>query len=120
MSELCAMMTHTYSITGMTCSGCEETVRDLLFRVPGVTSVKTDISKDEVAIEMQNHISTHTLQQAFKDHPTYELAEKDPSAGAGESWLVTYKPILIVFAYITAIAFLAEAERRFSWMHYSM
>ena len=33
------------SISGMTCSGCADTVKRVLSRVPGVTSVEVDLDK---------------------------------------------------------------------------
>ena len=109
----------------MTCGGCESTIKRLLSGVAGVTSVNTDLSKDEVTVEMQKHISTETLQQALKNHPDYHLAEKDQSFPEPAEtlpqtvgWFTMYKPILLIFAYITSVTFLVELQRGFSWMHW--
>lgn len=108
-------MTHEYNISGMTCNGCSEKVRSKLLKVPGVKNIIIDLSKNAASIEMDRHISTPTLQQALKDDPWYILsvgskAMELPSnehPGEFKSWGETYKPILLIFAYITAIALIA-------------
>lgn len=108
-------MKHTYQVTGMTCTGCQAKVQQLLSAVPDVTRVDIDLEKDEALIEMERHVSTATLQQALADYPKYQLAEKpyeypdhlqdDPVVQ--RSWLQTYKPILLIFGYVLVIAIIA-------------
>ena len=38
------------SISGMTCSGCADTVKRVLSRVPGVASVEVDLDKGAAAV----------------------------------------------------------------------
>lgn len=40
----------TLSISGMTCSGCSETVKRVLSRVPGVTDVNVDLDKGAATV----------------------------------------------------------------------
>ncbi len=63
----------------MTCSGCQATVKKLLSEAPGVKNVSVDLQKKEATIEMENHIPTSQLQLALKDHPKYQLNEKNNS-----------------------------------------
>lgn len=117
-------MTHTYNVSGMTCTGCQATVQKLLSGVAGVQNVSMDLSKGEVSIDMLNHVPTVQFKSALKDYPKYQLEEKqvvhqmpqvDPEQRA-KSWLDTYKPILIVFAYITGITIIIEITKgSFSW-----
>lgn len=62
-------MNHTYKVSGMTCSGCQGKVQDLLSKVNGVKKVAIDLTKGEAAIEMDKHISTSELKTALKDYP---------------------------------------------------
>lgn len=91
---------------------CEAKVRDLLSKTPGIKNVAINLAKATADIEMGSHISTETLKSALKAYPKYELSEviqapvvttlvKDDNK---KSWFVTYKPILVIFAYITAIS----------------
>ena len=70
-------MTHTYTITGMSCGGCQATVQKLLAGVDGAENVSVDLQKSEAVIDMKNHIPTTELQSALKDHPKYQLNEKN-------------------------------------------
>jgi copper chaperone CopZ len=92
----------------MTCSGCEAKVRKLLTGVEGVRAVTIDLTKGEAAIEMERHIPTDTLAAALKDHPKYQLSG-DPAQDPAPSWLSTYKPILLLFGYITLLSVIAAA-----------
>jgi len=119
-------MTHTYKITGMTCGSCEAKVKNLLSQVKDVTSVNVDRNKEEAEITMTNHVATATLQSALKDHPKYQLSEKQVHMQhtpvfeeEQKSWLETYKPILLVFGFITGATLLVQAgNEQFNWMEW--
>ena len=87
-------MTHTYSITGMSCSGCQATVQKLLSAVAGIKSASVDLKKSEVVIDMENHIPITQLQSALKDHSRYQIIEKQKyhngTAHAGDT-----KPVVV-------------------------
>ncbi len=119
-------MTHTYKITGMTCHNCQDKVQALLSKIDGVSNVKIDLTKGEAEIGMDKHVPTSELQQALKAYPKYQLTESnnkegynDPSFKKEETkpWIQTYKPILLIFGYITALAVLIEiSSGDFNWM----
>ena len=108
-------MTHTYAISGLTCGGCAAKVKGLLSTVEGVNNVVIDLEKEEAAVEMTRHVGTEVLKGALAGYPKYQLSEvaapvvvttatngmDDPTAAG---WLVTYKPILMLFGYITLVA----------------
>src|SRR5690348_7573615 len=110
-------MTHTYNISGMTCSGCEARVYNVLSKVPGVRKVTINLSAGEASIDMDHHISTSVFQTALKEYPGYQLTENghhqnmQQESGEDEtrSRVQVYKPILLVFAYITGTTLLVEA-----------
>jgi copper chaperone CopZ len=115
-------MTHTYKITGMTCEGCASTVKSALLKVPGITDVKIDLPAGASFVTMERHIPTTVLQDALKAYPKYQLSEKGHAMPVvpGEehtSWIQTYKPILLIFAFITGITLLVEDfNGSFNWM----
>lgn len=95
----------------MTCTSCRQKVEQALSSVNGVEKVTIDLSKGEASISMNSHISTKTLQKALKLYPKYQLSEGDDYNQSDEpkrSWLQTYKPILLVFAFITGITLLIQ------------
>lgn len=113
-------MTHTYNISGMTCEGCSAKVSYLLKQLPDVTEVKINLEKGEADVTMDKHIQTSALQEALKDYPKYQLSEqkhqhskpeKNIFGGQTEekkSWIETYKPILLIFAYITIVSLISS------------
>jgi copper chaperone CopZ len=108
-------MTHYYSITGMTCTSCQLKVQNLLSQVPGVKNISIDLAKGEATVEMDKHISTDIFKNTLKDYPKYQLSEKHdpiPTVEAGEtrSWLATYKPILLIFGYNTALSLIIAGK----------
>ena len=115
-------MKHTYNISGMTCDSCESKVKAQLEKVAGVTLVTTDRQKQEAAVEMTTHVTTEKLQEALKDLPRYKLSEKvhvmpTTFVEQKKSWLETYKPILLIFAFITGTTVLEQiGDNTFDWM----
>jgi copper chaperone CopZ len=106
-------MTHTYKITGMTCGSCEAKVKDILLKVEGISDVKIDLQKGEAAITMQKHVNTTVLQDALKPYPKYQLSEVPLATPTHKeedqrSWFQTYKPVLLIFAYIAGISLLIQ------------
>lgn len=110
-------MTHTYKVSGMTCSSCQKKVEEQLSKVNGVEKVHTNLATGEAEVTMHHHVNTALLQQALKDHPRYQLTESASSMHHSEpvleeteqkSWLQTYKPILLVFAFITGSTLLVQ------------
>lgn len=120
-------MTHTYNISGMTCTGCQAKIQGLLSKVRGVKNVSIDLAKGEASIEMDKHIATADLKVALKDYPKYQLSETHlqqnitPVADIEEnkSWIAIYKPILLIFGYIIGITLLVEyLSNEFNWMRW--
>jgi copper chaperone CopZ len=110
-------MTHTYNITGMTCTGCQTKVQNLLSKVAGVKSVAIDLKNGSADMEMDQHISTATLKAALNEYPKYQLSEavQTPVFSTNDddeakSWFATYKPILLIFGYIIIISSIAATS----------
>lgn len=121
-------MKHTYRISGMTCSSCQSKVQSLLLQVKGVNNVNIDLQKGEAEITMEYHINTLDLKNVLKDSPKYQLTEKSidiPKTVATQfiddqqSWFVTYKPIVLVFSFITGVTLLVQfVTGTFNWMQW--
>lgn len=117
-------MTHTYQITGMTCSGCEKNVSSKLAEVPGVTAVEVSMETNSGTITMDKHINLDVFQQAIggkeskyqismaRQHETVPIVETET-----RSWAQTYRPILLIFGYISAITLLIQSmNTEFNYM----
>jgi copper chaperone CopZ len=125
-------MTHTYTVSGMTCAGCQATVQKALSNVPGVKAVAIDLAKSEATVEMNgHHVPTAELKKALQAYPKYSIEEKEdlhtmhaPADEEQKTWWQTYKPILLVFAYLTGATLLIQvAQPAFDgmqWMRHFM
>lgn len=111
-------MTHTYKISGMTCEGCVAKVTYLLKQLPEVKDVAVNLAEGTATITMSNHIPTMALKEVFKDYPKYWLSETGDNTvheknifnnpeTIQKSWLQTYKPIVLIFGYVTVISLIA-------------
>ncbi|WP_293310715.1 heavy-metal-associated domain-containing protein [Pedobacter sp. UBA5917] len=104
-------MTHTYQLTGMTCGGCENKVKNNLLILPDVTSVEVSKDTNSATISMEKHIGLDALQQALGGADSkYQISAAHHSEAIEEakSWAETYKPILLIFGYVTAISFVVS------------
>jgi copper chaperone CopZ len=100
-------MTHTYQLTGMTCGGCENKVKSNLLVLPDVTSVEVSKDTNSATISMDKHIGLDILQQALGGTDSkYQIsaAHHSETLEGAKSWAETYKPILLIFGYVTAIS----------------
>jgi len=104
-------MTHTYQLTGMTCGGCENKVKSNLLVLPSVTSVEVSKDTNSATISMDKHIGLDALQQALGGAESkYQIAATAHSEVLEEtkSWASIYKPILLIFGYVTTISLLVS------------
>jgi cation transport ATPase len=115
-------MTHTYAIEGMTCGSCVARVKSELLKLGDVTEAKIQLAAPQAEITMQKHIPVTSLQKALSKAGSFKISEKhhvDTIANTvqkvQQSWLQTYKPILIIGAYILGIAALVELLNEYSW-----
>ncbi len=110
-------MTHTYKVTGMTCGGCEAKVKSSLLMVPNVTQV--DVSKDNqtATISMDKHIALSIFENALDKKYSITAIEHNKAAEQAKNWFSTYKPLLLIFGYITVIAIIAATQHTtFHWI----
>jgi cation transport ATPase len=115
-------MTHTYNITGMTCGNCIAKAKSQLLMLGDVTAAELKLTAPQAIITMQKHIPVTTLQNALSKACNYTITEADGgmhqamSTEETRSWLNTYKPVLLIGAYITGVTLLVQAVKGdFTW-----
>lgn len=120
-------MVHTYHIAGMTCESCEAKVKGSLLTIPEISSVEVSREKNTVVISMDKHVSLGALQEALGGKGSrYRITAKDhhEMGEQAKSWFQTYKPVLMIFAYITGVTFLVQFSAHhfdyMEWMRYFM
>lgn len=107
-------MTHTYFVTGMTCKGCTAKVKTALQNIDGILNVDVRLEEPQVTIQMERHIPLKQLQAALNPLGKYKInTYSDTVQHQNEtktSWLRTYRPVLLLFAYILSIAVLLSVN----------
>ncbi len=104
-----------YSVTGMTCGGCVNRVKTTLapfaesvevtLEPPQalLTSATTDLATLNAALSKVGHYALHTIQK-----PSSESADATQKNAKQSNWFSTYKPLILVFAYILLVTFAVE------------
>lgn len=106
----------------MTCDSCEATVKSRLLALPDITEVRVSKEEQSATITMDRHVGVSALQEALGGpEAKYRIQANEHSEMAEhtKSWLNTYRPVLLIFAYITGITLLIQAvQHHFSFMHW--
>jgi copper chaperone CopZ len=120
-------MTHTYTVTGMTCSGCEAKVKSSLLSMPNVLAAKVSKTDNTATIEMDKLIPLSAFQAALGGNDSKYIisaTEHIETAGQTIKWLATYKPIVLIFGYILTVTLLIQigngSFNRVQWMSHFM
>lgn len=117
-------MTHTYQIEGMHCGSCVGKVKSELLKLGDVTEAEVQLKGPQATISLAHHIPLTALQRAIDKAGKFTISETEVTGqheiqiqSEVKAWLVTYKPLLIAFAYITGIAILtAWSSDGIKWM----
>ncbi|HET6768009.1 MAG TPA: MauE/DoxX family redox-associated membrane protein [Chitinophagaceae bacterium] len=118
-------MTHTYQIDGMHCNSCISKVKNELLKIGAITEAEIQLESPQATITMEKHIPTDELQRAVARAGSFSLKTsvrntQDLISQTDEkSWLATYKPLFIIFAFITGLATITAAQHgQFNWMQW--
>lgn len=68
-------MKETYTIKGMTCSGCANTVKKLLSNVPGVQDAQVSLTENTAEVTRDEKVTLSALKIALRGFP-YEIVER--------------------------------------------
>lgn len=101
----------------MTCGSCEAKVKGSLLMLPNITEVQVSKDTNSATITMEKHTALPTLQAALEKKYSITAMDHNENAEQAKGWLATYKPILLIFGYITAISIIAATQNgQFKWM----
>lgn len=102
-------MTHQYQISGMTCEGCVAHVKFAIESLENITSAEVNLAENTATIVMEKHVALSTLQNALGSK--YQISTMQNVAIEKEStWLSTYKPVLLIFAFIFTVTLLIQIK----------
>jgi cation transport ATPase len=117
-------MVHQYQVTGMTCSSCEAKVKSSLMMVENVLNVEVSKEQNSATITMEKHISLSKLQSALAEKYKISAPHHSEIKEQTKSWAETYKPILLIFFYITLVTLLTQVFNHhfdpMQWMQHFM
>lgn len=106
----------------MTCTGCEAKVKNSLLLLLDITAVEVSKENNTATIRMEEHIDLNTLQQALNrtgDKYKITALQHSETAEQTKSWFATYKPLLLIFVFITFLSFFsAQMNNQIHWMHF--
>lgn len=101
----------------MTCSSCETKVKSALQMIENVTEVVVTKADNSATITMNKHIPLSDLQQALDPKYTISAIRFNETEELAKSWFETYKPILLIFFYISLVVVLVQINsERFNIM----
>lgn len=113
----------------MTCSGCVARVKSELLKIGDVLSADVQLNAPQATITMQKHIPLSTLQTALAKAGHYTITMDDHHAmpelkDTSKTWFETYKPLIIVFAFILGISLITSVQSNVVdaklWMNHFM
>ena len=105
-------------------ASCEAKVKSALLMVDNVTHVEVSLQDHSTTITMDKHVPLKELQKALD--PKYQIAalEHNEMTEQTKSWFETYKPILLIFFYITLTTVLIQINNQhfdlMQWMRHFM
>lgn len=108
----------------MTCASCEAKVKSSLLMVENVVSIEVSKDENSATITMDKHIPLDKLQKALPEKYQISVLLHNELAEQTKGWLATYKPILLIFFYISAVTILVQfTNEKFDtmqWMRHFM
>jgi len=105
-------MTHTYHITGMTCSGCVASVTEKLLAVDGVEKANVDLAKSRAEVTMSQHVQIESLRSALpqKYSITEQQKQTETQGVPSQGKLQQLRPLFLILLYITIASLLLHRE----------
>lgn len=107
----------------MTCNSCVATIKSELLKIGGISGADVQLAAPQATLVMQKHITVDTLQWALQKAGNYRITEADGGMHhpvtdhEKNSWFETYKPILLIFFYISIVTIIvATTVTGFDWM----
>ena len=91
----------------MTCSSCSLIIKDAFKDIVNENKISINHITGETTIESENEIDSNKLRDALKRYPKYQI-ETLPLNQNKSTWINTYKPVLLLFFYITGLSLIVS------------
>jgi copper chaperone CopZ len=120
-------MQSTFTITGMTCEACEYKVKHIFSQLPGVSDVVASKDLGTAVINADRLISLDQVHKALIGYDKYtasSLQNHIRIETITKTWFDTYKPILLIFAFILVVTLVIQINHQafdfMQWMRHFM
>lgn len=125
-------MKSTYSISGMTCGSCAASIQKALLGDARIVQVEIDHISGKAEIESSEALGIQSLQKRVQSAGNYTISNFIPGESSSVTEktteeegfsLKTYKPLLLVVAFIAGIPLLVQSGNGFDgmlWMRHFM
>lgn len=77
-------MTHSYNITGMSCTSCVTRVKNELLKATGVENAVIQLQHPQATITMSQHIPLPQLEEIISKAGHYTISEYETTTGLGD------------------------------------
>ena len=101
-------MIHEYNIKGITCASCIDKVRDLIGSISGIKNVNLDMN-GKATVEMETHVPLSQIAGSLRGtaYTITEINDSPEEDAETISWSA-YRPVFLIFAYITGVSLVVE------------
>jgi hypothetical protein len=91
----------------MTCSSCALIIKDAFKDIVNENKISINHITGETTFESENEIDSNKLRDALKRYPKYQIESLSLNQDKS-SWVKTYKPVFLLFFYITGLSLIAS------------
>ena len=132
-------MNFTFKISAMTCRGCAAKVKSAFLKHPDVLSAEVSHQEGKAKVQADRKPDRAHLDKLLADAGEYRITEVAENSTSNEeshshasampeqetsSIWVTYKPLVLIFLFVSGVAALATYQERvfswYDWMRYFM
>lgn len=105
------MKATAYTVHGMTCESCVKKITQILHALPHVHSAKVSLATKTVEIKSTPSMSLADVRSTLAAEPKYTITDQMSEAvEVKKSWLVTYRPLITVFAFVLLTSLAVQAS----------
>jgi len=108
-------MKQSFKIEGMSCQNCVRSISAKIASLPSTSDIQVQLVFPQLTLESQAKLSNEQLKAIL---PMYTFSKTDSEINiTSGSFLETYKPLILIVAFITLVSFLVQYPLDdFSWM----
>jgi copper chaperone CopZ len=106
-------MKQTYSVSGMTCNGCKNSVEKALLALSDINTAAVNLEKNEVEIYFNTPVSIPKLKAALPEKFTITKQEEVFDVALNENEKSEFQqlyPLFLIFAFITTASILINRD----------